>query len=124
MLRISGLLCRASVIRSHDFLDVADPLVVDGPTMKNAIRLGRYYLNHAQAAYSVLPEDAMYRKAKRILDMLREKGLTEFDRREAMRYCRTFNLFTFPSQYYALSVTKEYLALSTNEPVLLSRRFK
>ena len=58
--------------------------------MKNAIRLGRYYLNHAQAAYSVLPEDAMYRKAKRILDMLREKGLTEFDRREAMRYCRTF----------------------------------
>ena len=90
VLRISGLLCRASVIRSHDFLDVAEPLVVDGPTMKNAIRLGRYYLNHAQAAYSVLPEDAMYRKAKRILDMLREKGLTEFDRREAMRYCRTF----------------------------------
>lgn len=58
--------------------------------MANAIRLGRYFLNHAQAAYSVLPEDTMFKQASRILTMLKERHLQEFDRRAAMRYCRTF----------------------------------
>ena len=89
-LRISALLCRASITREHDFLDVSDPLVVDGETMKNAIRLGRYFLNHAQAAYSVLPEDKTNRDAGIILTMIREKKLKKFDRREAMRNCRKF----------------------------------
>ena len=65
-LRIAGLLCRASVIRCHDFLDKPDPLVVDGPTMANAIRLGKYYLNHAQAAFSTLPVNAMCQQARKM----------------------------------------------------------
>lgn len=89
-LRIAGLLCRAGTYRSHEFLDVPEPLTVDGRTMANAIRLGRYFLNHAQAAYSVLPEDTMFKQASRILTMLKERHLQEFDRRAAMRYCRTF----------------------------------
>ena len=89
-LRIAGLLCRAGTHRSHEFLDVPEPLTVDGRTMSNAIRLGRYFLNHAQAAYSVLPEDTMFKQASRILTMLKERHLQEFDRRAAMRYCRTF----------------------------------
>ena len=44
VLRLSGLLCRAGVFRSHGFMEDPDPLVVDGRTMGNAIRLGRYYL--------------------------------------------------------------------------------
>ena len=90
VLRISGLLCRAGIYRSHDFLDVSIPLVVDGATMKNAIAIGRYYLNHAQAAFSVLPENEMFKKAGRILQMIREEGYTSFDRRMAMRKCRGF----------------------------------
>lgn len=89
-LRIAGLLCRAGTHRSHEFLDVPEPLTVDGRTMANAIRLRRYFLNHAQAAYSVLPEDTMFKQASRILTMLKERHLQEFDRRAAMRYCRTF----------------------------------
>lgn len=89
-LRIAGLLCRAGTYRSHEFLDVPEPLTVDGRTIANAIRLGRYFLNHAQAAYSVLPEDTMFKQASRILTMLKERRLQEFDRRAAMRYCRTF----------------------------------
>ena len=90
VLRIAGLLCRAGVFRSHDFLDDSDPLVVDGQTMGNAIRLGKYYLNHAQAIYSVLPENAMYNKASRILRMIIDGGMESFNRRTAMRICRTF----------------------------------
>ena len=89
-LRISGLLCRASVTRGHDFLDVAEPLTVSGETMENAVRLGRYFLNHAQAAYSVLPEDKANQDANIILGMIQEKKLKKFDRREAMRNCRKF----------------------------------
>lgn len=90
VLRISGLLCRAGRFVDHDFLRVADPFVVSGETMKNAIRLGKYYLNHAQAAYSVLPEDTMYNNANMILQKIQEMKLTSFNRRDAMRMCRTF----------------------------------
>ncbi|MEE3453987.1 DUF3987 domain-containing protein, partial [Dialister sp.] len=90
VLRLSGLLCRASVYQSHDFLMVQDALSVTGKTMSDAIRLGKYYLNHAQAAYSVLPENDMYRNGNLILQKLRERHLTTFDRREAMRMCRRF----------------------------------
>ena len=89
-LRIAGLLCRAGIYRAPEFLNGREKLVVSGGTMANAIRLGRYYLNHAQAVYDVMPEDSMYRKAARILQMIEEKKLTEFDRRSAMRNCRTF----------------------------------
>ena len=90
VLRIAGLLCRAGVYRSHAFLDDPDPLVVDGATMENAIRLGRYFLNHAQAIFNVLPENAMFQNAHKILKMISDKGLKEFSRRTAMRNCQSF----------------------------------
>lgn len=90
VLRIAGLLCRAGTHRSQEFLEEPEPLVVDGQTMQNAIKLGRYFLNHAQAIFNVLPENAMFQNASRILKMITEKGLTEFNRRTAMRFCRTF----------------------------------
>lgn len=89
-LRIAGLLCRAGVYRTPEFLTENDRLVVSGETMANAIRLGRYYLSHALAVYDVIPEAAMHRDANRILQMIRERHMTEFDRRIAMRYCRAF----------------------------------
>ena len=89
-LRIAGLLCRASVYRSPEFLTENEPLVVSGDTMANAILLGRYFLSHAQAVYDVIPESNMNRQANRILQMIAERHLSEFDRREAMRYCRVF----------------------------------
>lgn len=89
-LRISALLCRADSYRGHDFLDVPDKLMVNSEIMSNAIRIGRYFLNHAQAAYSVLPEDAISKQANTILTMIREKKFTRFDRRDAMRNCRSF----------------------------------
>lgn len=88
-LRIAGLLCRADTFVT-DFLESREPLEVSGETMANAIRLGRYYLSHALAVYDVIPEATMHRDANRILDMIRERGLKEFNRRMAMRYCRTF----------------------------------
>lgn len=89
-LRISGLLCRASVYRSPEFLTENEPLVVSGKTMADAIRLGRYFLSHAMAVFDVIPESNMNKQANRILQMIADRHLTEFDRRIAMRYCRVF----------------------------------
>ena len=89
-LRLAGLLCRAGTYRSHEFMDDPDPLVVDGETMSNAIKLGRYFLNHAQSVYNVLPVNAMYKEARKILQMIVDKDLTAFDRRSAMRNCSSF----------------------------------
>ncbi len=89
-LRLAGLLCRASVRRAPDFLCTPEPLVVDGPTMANAIRLGKYYLNHALHTFDSMPEDDLVRQAEALLQMLRENKLTTFDRRTAMRLCRLF----------------------------------
>lgn len=89
-LRIAGLLCRAGMIRCPEFLRNQDPLVVDGTTMANAIKLGKYYLNHAQAAFATLPVNTVCQQANKILDSIRKKELRSFDRREAMRMCRTF----------------------------------
>lgn len=91
-LRMAGILCRAGVYRSHGMLEEGEtgPLVVSEETMANAIRLGRYFLSHALAVFDVIPENEMYKQADRILKMVREKSLSEFDRRLAMRNCRTF----------------------------------
>lgn len=88
-LRIAGLLCRASVYRT-DFLDGTELLTVSGETMANAIRLGRYFLSHALAVYDAIPEASMYRQANKILQMLKDRQLSGFSRRDAMRYCQTF----------------------------------
>ena len=89
-LRIAGLLCRAEVDRCFDFGSVLEPLVVDERTMEHAIRLSRYYLSHAQAAYSVLPDNTVSVQCEKILNVIREKEIHSFDRREIMRICKSF----------------------------------
>lgn len=89
-MRLAALLCRASVMVSHEFLEDEPELVVDASVMEGAIRLGRYFLRNAQAAYDALPENAMTARANRILETIRDKKLAEFDRRMAMRYCQYF----------------------------------
>lgn len=120
-LRIAGLLCRAGSYRTHDLLDVPDELVVDETTINDAIRIGRYFLNHAQAAYSVLPEDAMYRKANLILEMIRENRFTEFDRRKAMRLCRSFKTVSEIQPVLDFLDDYGYIALRQNAAFSLGR---
>lgn len=54
VLRIAGVLCRASVIRSDGFLEDPAPLVVDEATMQDAISIGRYFTEHSRAAFSLI----------------------------------------------------------------------
>lgn len=88
--RIAALLCRASVHRSHDFLDVPNPRVVDRDIMSNAIKIGKYFIQHAKAAFMLMGADPVISQCKKVIEVVKENGLTEFTRRDIMRLCRNF----------------------------------
>ena len=88
--RIAGLLCRASVDRYEEFLDEREPLVISAENMGNAIRLARYFLEHAKAAYSLMGADDTAKQCQYVLAAIKDNGLTEFKRRDIMRLCRSF----------------------------------
>lgn len=90
VLRIAGVLCRASVFRSNGFLESNDPLIVDAAIMQNAIAIGRYYTEHSAAAFSLMGADSLVKQSEYMLDAICKSGLTKFTRRDIMRLCRSF----------------------------------
>lgn len=90
VLRISALLCRASVHRSHEFLTEPKPLEVDAEQVKKAIRIGNYFVEHAKAAFLMMGADPIVRQSKLVVEKVRINGLEEFTVRDIMRLCRTF----------------------------------
>lgn len=63
---------------------------VDRETMENAVTIGRYFLEHAKAAYSLMGADAVNKNAQYLLSAIKRERLAEFSRRDAMRLCRRF----------------------------------
>lgn len=86
--RIAALLCRAETKVVYDFLDIPEPLVVSGDVMERAIRIGRYFIEHARSAFSLLGADEGIRKCKYVLSAIEKAGLMEVNRRDIMRLCR------------------------------------
>lgn len=115
VLRIAGVLCRASVNRSDGFLDVPEPLVVDELIMQNAISIGRYFTEHSKAAFSLMGADALVKQSKYLLDVINKNSLTEFTRRDIIRLCRRFKT-TNEIQLILDHLTEYgYLALKDND---------
>ena len=90
VLRISGLLCRAANAKCVDFLDIPESTTVSPEQMTGAIAIGRYFTEHARAAYSLMGADDLVKQSKYTLDAIIKNGLTEFTRRDIMRICRSF----------------------------------
>lgn len=91
VLRISAILWRAANLRCEDFLQEDEPdAEVDTDTMYNAITLGRYYIEHARAAYSLMGADPVIKQCKYVLNAVKNTGLLEASRRDIMRLCRSF----------------------------------
>jgi len=90
VLRISAILWRASTIRCEDFLQDEPDTEVDADTMYNAITLGRYYIEHARAAYSLMGADPVIKQCKYVLNAVKNTGLVEVSKRDIMRLCRSF----------------------------------
>lgn len=82
VLRIGGILHVMKYPKDSMF----DP--VDRETMENAVSIGRYFLEHAKAAYSLMGADAVNKNARLFLAAVKRKRLAEFSRRDAMRLYR------------------------------------
>ena len=90
VLRISGLLCRAANAKCADFQDIPESKIVSREQMTGAIAIGRYFTEHARAAYTLMGADDLVKQSKYTLDAIIKNGLTEFTRRDIMRICRSF----------------------------------
>ena len=90
IVRISGILFRAEGNGCHAFLQEPEPPVVDGATMQRAITLGRYYTEHARAAYLLMGADPVVKQCKYVLRSVQSVGLAELSKRDIMRLCRGF----------------------------------
>lgn len=84
VLRIAALLHLAQNPSMPMFVDVS------GETMKSAVSIGRYFLEHAKVAYSLMGADTVNKNAEYLLEAIKRNQLTEFSRRDAMRLCRRF----------------------------------
>lgn len=84
VLRISGILHLAQNPSMPMFVDVSRE------TMENAVKIGKYFLEHAKAAYSLMGADPVNKNAEYLLEAIKRNKLTEFSRRDAMRLCRRF----------------------------------
>ena len=84
VLRISGILHVMKYPKDSMFDSV------DRETMENAVTIGRYFLEHAKAAYSLMGADAVNKNAQYLLSAIKRERLAEFSRRDAMRLCRRF----------------------------------
>lgn len=84
VLRIAGILHLAQNPSMPMFVDVSRE------TMENAVRIGKYFLEHAKAAYSLMGADPVNKNAEYLLAAIKRNQMPEFSRRDAMRLCRRF----------------------------------
>lgn len=112
VLRISGILHVMKYPKDSMFD------AVDRETMEHAVTIGRYFLAHAKAAYSLMGADTVNKDAQHLLSFIKRERLTEFSRRDAMRLCRSFK--TADSLQPVLNRLCEYgyIAVKLQEPTL------
>ena len=112
VLRIAGLLHIAENNGIPEFSDVSEQ------TMKNAVRIGEYFLEHAKAAYSLMGADPVNKQGEYLLSKIQKAQVREFSRRDAMRMCR--GIKTAESIQPILNRLCEYgyIAPKPTEPVL------
>ena len=84
VLRISGILHIMKYPKDSMFD------AVDRETVEHAVIIGRYFLAHAKAAYSLMGADTVNKDARYLLSFIKRERLAEFSRRDAMRLCRSF----------------------------------
>ena len=111
VLRISGILHVMKYPKDSMFD------AVDRETMEHAVIIGRYFLAHAKAAYSLMGADTVNKDAQHLLSFIKRERLAEFSRRDAMRLCRSFK--TADSLQPVLNRLCEYgyIAVKPQEPV-------
>ena len=80
----------AGVFHCCEHVENAYNVPVSGETMKNAIGMGRYFLEHAKVAFAImgLSDSPVVKDAKYILKRLDESGKHEISKRDLHQTCK------------------------------------
>lgn len=80
----------AGIFHCCEYIETAGNTPVSGETMSKAIQVGRYFLEHAKAAFTImgLPDPPEVKDAKYILKRLNESGLHTISKRDLFDRCR------------------------------------
>lgn len=81
---------------------------ISAETVRNAIRIGRYFRSHAMFAYSMMDADDTVRKAEFVLSRIREKKIRLIGRRDLLRICRGKYFRVLDDFLPVLSLLEEY----------------
>lgn len=90
VLRISAILARFNKDQFNPFFDITPPLVVSKEDMANAISIGRYYIEHAKASYSLMGIDPINKQAEYVIANIKKNGFYEFSKRDILRASRSY----------------------------------
>jgi 5S rRNA maturation endonuclease (ribonuclease M5) len=82
ILRIAGILHASQ--HSQNCTDIE----LSAKTMQDAITIGRYFLEHAKAAYTLMGADQQIQQAKYVLRQLEKQHYERIARRDLFRMCR------------------------------------
>ncbi|HWQ41593.1 MAG TPA: YfjI family protein [Desulfosporosinus sp.] len=82
MLRIAG------VIHCAEYRDASAKTLIDEKTIKKAIKISKYFLEHAKYAFSLMGADKPLQGAKYILRKLTQQQLRMLTRYQIFRLCR------------------------------------
>jgi len=80
ILRIAGLIHIAEYKSSE--------IPVSEQTMKNAVTIGNYFLEHSKLAYSIMGADEQQQSAKYVLKQLQKAYYSELSKRDIFNLCR------------------------------------
>jgi hypothetical protein len=88
--------------------------MISSTTMKNAISIGNYFLEHAQVVYRLMGADKQTVDARYILHQLEKGQYTEITRTELTRLCRG-HFTTAEEMSPALELLEEYGYIHANK---------
>lgn len=90
VLRISGILARLEQSGPNYFLGQNTHLFVTKENVANAIKIGRYFTEHAKVAHSLMGVDPLNKQCEYALTNIKKNNLSSFTKRDLMRTCRSF----------------------------------
>ncbi len=108
VLRIAALLARFNMDRFNPFFDETPEVIVSKDDMANAITIGKYYIEHAKASYSLMGIDPINKKCEYVLSKIKEHNFYEFANRDITRACGTKDLRTLEGMLPVLNRLIEY----------------
>lgn len=90
VLRISGILARMDQKSPNYFLNSNTMMTVSKTHVERAIKIGKYFTEHAKAAHSLMGIDPINKQCEYVISNIKKNNLHEFNKRDLMRTCRSF----------------------------------